>query len=184
MNGLTLARLRRIAAAASGDRRRRLTIVSGPDGRRRAAWPYGCVELDDQQHGWLDRPADGCYRWRADGLALVECEPAFNPALVRRQMLPFLTETGRVGVVPTRWMYEDGEHVRRLLERSDRTHAVVVADFWQLWTAAAGGPVWQIGSRHGWLVWAAEGEPGVAVLGPVRAQVAPVPPDLPEVRHG
>lgn len=177
MTRLTLARLRRIASAVSGDRQRRLTVVSGPDGRRWAAWPYGCVELDDQLHAWLNRPADGCYRMRADGMALVECEQSFGPDLVRREMLPLLTAAGRVSVVQTKWMYEDGKLVRLMLERSDRTHAVVVADFWRLWTAV-GGPVWQVGSRHGWLVWAPEGEPGVAVLGSVRAQVAPVPPEV------
>lgn len=177
MSGLTLARLRRIARAASG-RERRLTFVTGEDGRRWAAWPYGCVELDDQRHGWLDRPADGCYRMRADGLALVECGPAFNPHLVRQEMLPLLTAAGRVNVVPTRWMFEDGKLTRRLLERFDGQSAVVDADLWQLWTAAVGGPVWQVGSRSGWLVWArAKGEPGVAALGPVHVRTVPIPPE-------
>lgn len=181
MSGLTLARLRRMASTATG-RQRRLTIVTGEDGRRWAAWPYGCVELDDQRYSWLDRPTDGCYRMRADGLALVECGPAFNPALVRREMLPLLTATGRMNVVPTRWMFEDGKLTRRLLERFDGQHAVVDADFWQLWTAAVGGPVWQVGSRSGWLVWAgAKGAPGVAVLGAVHAKAVPVPPVAPEV---
>lgn len=181
MSGLTLARLRRIARAASSERTPSLTVATGPDGRRWAAWPYGCVELDDQRHAWLDRPADGCYRWRADGLALVECGPAFNPALVRREMLPLLTATNRTAVVATKWMYEDGLLVRLLLERSDGQRAVVDADLWRAWNVPIGGPVWQVGSRHGWLVWAsAEQEPGVAVLGPVHAKAAPVPPALAE----
>lgn len=181
MSGLTLARLRRIASAASG-RERRLAIVTGEDGRRWVAWPYGCIELDDQRHAWLESPADGCYRWRADGLALVECEPAFNPCLVRREMLPLLAAPSRVSVVPLRWMYEDGTHVRRLLERSDGLCTVVDADLWRLWTAAMDGAIWQVGGRHGWLVWASsETEPGVAGLGPVHANVAPLRPELPEM---
>ncbi|MDX3109694.1 hypothetical protein [Nonomuraea angiospora] len=180
MNGLTLAGLRKMASAASG-RERRLTIVTGADGRRWAAWPYGCIELDHQQHGWLGRPKDGCYRMLSDGLARMTCAESFSPALVRREMLPLLAAPGRVGVVSTRWMYEDGLLMRRLLERSDGHTVVVDADFWRLWAVAVGGPVWQLGGRHGWLVWApAEGEPGVAALGSVYAKFVPVPPRLPE----
>ncbi|MGR6922627.1 hypothetical protein ACU635_50950 [[Actinomadura] parvosata] len=180
MSGLTMARLRQMASAASG-RQRRLTIVSGPDGRRWAAWPYGAIELTDQHHGWLDRPLDGCYRMRTDGLARLECELSFGPALVQSEMLPILTATNRTAVVPTRWFYEDGLVVRRLLERSDGQHVVVDADMWRAWNVPVGGPVWQLGSRHGALVWASTATaPGVALLLPVRAEVVPVPPEVAE----
>ncbi|MEV0616119.1 hypothetical protein AB0I81_22590 [Nonomuraea sp. NPDC050404] len=178
MRSMTLARLRAMARAASGDRRR-LTIVSGPDGRRWMAWPYGCIELDDRRQAWLDRPVDGCFRWTAQGLALAHCEPVCNLPILRREMLPLLTATNRVSVVPTRWMYEDGLLTRRLLERSDSQHIVVDADLWHAWHVPIGGQVWQIGGRHGALVWAsAEDEPSVALLLPVRAEVAPVPPEV------
>jgi len=178
MSGLTLARLRQIARAAGG-RERRLTILTGPDGRRWAAWPYGAVELDDQRQGWLDRPVDGCYRWRSDGLALARCEPVCNLPVLRRDMLPLTTAINRVSVVPTKWMYEDGDVVRRLLERSDQALAVVDADFWRLWNAVAPGPVWQVGSRNGALLWASsETAAATALLLPVRADVVPVPPEV------
>ncbi|MGP4092996.1 hypothetical protein [Nonomuraea sp. KM90] len=175
MSGLTLARLRRLASAAGG-RERRLTVVSGPDGRRWAAWSYGCAELGVPLWRELCWPVDGAYELRGDTLTPVQAEQSFGPELVRREMLPLLAATDRTNVYATRWFYEDGTLMRRLLERSDGQRVVVDAQLLQAWSR--GGPGYQVGGPNGILVWAIDGMPAVAGLLPVRTEGMP---PLPEV---
>lgn len=172
---LTLASLFGLARVA-GDRR--LTIATGPDGARWAAWPYGCIALTDDLIRQLNSPLDGTYRMYGSGTLELDQRQGFGPELVVREMLPRLNAQNRSAVAASPWMYQHEGLVRRLLERSDGDRTIVDQELWQAWSAVTDLLTWQVGSKLGLIVWAGEGEPGVAGLLPVFSLTDSVAPDM------
>jgi hypothetical protein len=177
VSGLTVAGLWRMCAAASDERR--VLIVTGPDGGRWAAWPYGCIALPAALDQRLGGPVGGGYRLRRGGRLEPFAWPGLSADLVAGKMLPLLAATDRTAISPSPWMRESLGRVHRILERSDNCRTLVDEQLWQAWRQDL--PVWQVGDRMGPIVWAAEGEPGQALLMPTWARPVPVPPAVADV---
>ncbi|WP_084963329.1 hypothetical protein [Thermoactinospora rubra] len=174
---LAVASLTRICRlVADGDRL--FTLATGTDGHRFAAWPYGCIQLPrDLVRSW-GTPIDGTYRLYGSGTIEAAELKGFGPELVVAEMLPRLALLTRHTVTATPWMYERDGYVRRLLVRDDGEQAIVDQELWRAWSSVLDLPAYQVGSKHGMVVWApAVDVTAVAGLLPVYSPVALAPPE-------
>ena len=150
---VNVRQLYRISKAAAPDQPR-ITLVTGPNGGRYAAWPYGCVHVPGDLAQVADE-ADGTYRMHPNGPGVARPLTSFGPGLVRRKMLPLLDEQGREPAVLNPWMRQaDDGDVHRLIDVPGG-RVLVSEALLSVWVAALDPPMWRLTMSPHPIVWAA-----------------------------
>ena len=152
-----------------------LTVVTGGDGTRYAAWPVAVARLPD-----APRVEDGTWRLYANGSTVPYQYGTWTPEAVRRQVLPYLDRGERVGVDSTPWLCEVGSDVlQRVLQRADGEGVAVNERVWAALSPMTGGlPLWQAGPLAAPLLWAQDSTARAeALLMPIKKTEAMNVPD-------